>query len=431
MNENKKTFTDEICYPKNIKKYDLSKPPVKQTKNVVRLTHLFSSALLPLLRKGHTIEKINMDGLKPPYILLSNHMQWMDFPILFDATYPEKVNLVAANHVYYKDYALLEKIGCMCTRKFTTDLSLVRNCHRVLQNYGDIFAMFPEARYSPDGTQSVLPPAIGKLAKKNKVPVVILLNHGNFLNQPFWSHYKFRKVPFYATMKQVITAEDVKKLRVDEINRIIEKEFQYDDYKWQKDNNILITEKYRADGLHSILYQCPHCMTEGKMTSKGIHLTCEHCKKKWEMTELGELKALQGKTEFSHIPDWYKWQRENVRKELLDGTYEFSDEVQAYGFPGVTKYINLGKAKVTHDLENGFVLTGNYNGQDYRIQKPVSSLYSLHIEYQFSHLKGADCFELPTKHDSIYCIPTEKYIITKLALATEEAYKIAKENGRD
>lgn len=425
MNENKTTFSDEINYPKNVKKYDLSKPPVKQTKNVVRLTHLFSSVLLPLLRKGHTIEKINMDGLKPPYILLSNHMQWMDFPILFDATYPEKVNLVAANHVYYKCHALLEKIGCMCTRKFCTDLSLVRNCHRVLQNFGDVFAMFPEARYSPDGTQSVLSPAIGKLAKKNKVPVVILLNHGNFLNQPFWSHYKFRKVPFYATMKQVITAEDIEKLSVDEINQIIEREFQYDDYKWQKDNNIRITEKYRAHGLHKILYQCPHCLAEGKTTSSGVTLTCNACGKVWEMTEFGELCAKDGKTEFSHIPDWYSWQRENVRNELLSGNYKYCDEVKVYGFPGVDKYYNLGRATVTHDLENGFVITGQYNGSNYRISRGVKSHYSLHIEYEFGHLKGVDCFEVPTKNDSIYCVPTEEYMVTKLSLATEEAFKIA------
>ena len=428
---NKPYFTDKINYPENTKKYDLSKPPVKQTKNVVRLIHLLSRVLLSFIRKGYKIEKINMDGLKPPYILLSNHLQWMDFPILFDATYPEKVNIVGANHVYYKVPSILEKAGCMCTRKFTADLSLVRNCHKVLQEYGDIFAMFPEARYSPDGTQSVLPPAIGKLAKKNKAPVVILKNHGNFLNQPFWSHFKFRKVPFYATMTQIITAEEIEQLSVDEINEIIKREFQYDDYKWQKDNNICITEKYRADGLHRILYQCPNCMTEGKMISKGTALTCEHCKKQWEMTEFGELKAINGETEFSHIPDWYRWERENIRKELLDGKYSYSDEVQVYGFPGINKYFNLGKGKVTHDLENGFILTGSYNGQDYRIQKPVSSLYSLHIEYQFSHLKGVDCFELPTKYDSIYCIPTENYMVTKLSLATEEAYKISTKNGKE
>ena len=82
MIEKKPNFSDEIHYPENVKKYDLSKPPVKQTKNVVRLTHLFSGVLLSLLRKGHKLNKINMDGLKPPYILLSNHMQWMDFSVL-------------------------------------------------------------------------------------------------------------------------------------------------------------------------------------------------------------------------------------------------------------------------------------------------------------------------------------------------------------
>ncbi len=425
MTNNKYLFAEEICYPDNVKRYDLSKPPIKQTKIALKCTRLFSKALLPLLRKGHKLEKINMDGLKPPYILLSNHMQWMDFAVLFDAIYPHRFNLVAANHVYYKDSALLEKLGCMCTRKFITDIGLVRNCHRVLQDYGDVFVMFPEARYTPDGTQSVLPPAIGKLAKKNNVPVVILLNHGNFLNQPFWSHYKFRKVPFYATMKQVITAEDIEKLNVDEINEIIGKEFQYDDYKWQKDNNIRITEKYRAHGLHKILYQCPHCMAEGKTSDENYTLTCNSCGKSWEMTELGEMKALEGETEFSHIPDWYSWQRENVHKELLSGNYKYCDEVQAYGFPGVDKYYNLGKATATHDLENGFVVTGNYNGSDYRINRGAKSHYSLHIEYEFGHLKGVDCFEVPTKNDSIYCIPTEEYMVTKLSLAVEEAFKIA------
>ena len=417
-------FSEEVSYPDNVKKYNLSKPPIKQSNMALLFTRLLSKALLPLIRKGHKLEKINMNGLKPPYILLSNHMQFMDFAVLFDAIYPEKFNLVAANHVYYKDYALLEKLGCMCTRKFIADISLVRHCHKVIQEYGDVFAMFPEARYSPDGTQSILPNSIGKLAKKNKVPVVILLNHGNFLNQPFWSHYKFRKVPFYATLKQILTAENVEKLSVEEINQIIRNEFQYDDYKWQKDNNILITEKYRAHGLHKILYQCPHCMTEGKTTSSGTSITCTECGKVWEMTELGELVATNGETEFSHIPDWYRWQRENVRKELLNGTYKYSDEVQAYGFPGVTKYINLGKVTVTHDLENGFVVMGQYNNKDFRISRPAKSHYSLHIEYEFGHIKGTDCFEVPTKNDSIYCIPTNEYMVTKLALATEEAFKI-------
>ena len=179
MSDNK-NYLEEVKYPDNVKKYDISTPPIKQSATASIFTKIFSKVLLSLLRKGHTLEKINMDNLKSPYILLSNHMQWMDFPVLFDAVYPDKCSLVAANHVYYKEYFILEKIGCICTRRFIANISLVRHCHTVLQNYGDVFALFPEARYTPDGTQAILPDAIGKLVKKNNAPVVILLNHGNF-----------------------------------------------------------------------------------------------------------------------------------------------------------------------------------------------------------------------------------------------------------
>ena len=54
--------------------------------------------------------------------------------------------------------------------------------------------------------------------------------------------------------------------------KAVRKAFEYDDYRYQKENGILIKEKYRAEGLHKVLYQCPHCMTEGKMVGKGIHL---------------------------------------------------------------------------------------------------------------------------------------------------------------
>lgn len=426
MNENRE-FLTEIIYPDSVERYNSAKSPLKQSDLVTKLAYFVSSVILSLVRKGCKIEKFNMDDLKPPYILLINHMQSLDFCTMFKATYPNKVNTVATFHTYYTVSGIMEKLGCICTRKFTTDLSLVRACKKVLHEYGDIFCMFPEARYTPDGTLCILPPAVGKLAKKNNVPVVVMLNHGNYLNLPFWTNFKFRKTPIRVEMKQILTAEEVAEKSVDEINEIIRKEMEYDEYKWQKDNNIRIKEKYRAEGLNKILYQCPNCKTEHKMISKGIHLWCEECGKKWEMTDLGEMKALQGETEFSHIPDWYKWERENVRQQLLDGTYHYEEEIQVYSTPGVNEYINLGTAKVTHDLQNGFVIEGHYNGNNYRIQRPTKGIYGLHVEYQFKQLKYLDCFEISTTNDSFYCMTKKKDIVTKLALATEEAFKIANE----
>lgn len=422
--DNNLTYLDYIDYPDTVTRYDMSNMPQRQNKTYAMLAYLLSSVALKCIRGGYKIEKINTDGLKPPYLLLCNHMQFMDFCVSFKAAHPHEIYNIATIDGFAGRKKIMEKLGCICTRKFTVDINLVRACRKVLQEYGQVLCMYPEARYSPIGTTSIIPDVVGKLAKKNKVPVVILLNHGNYLNSPFWDFHHYRKVPFYATFKQILTAEQVSEMSVEEINEIIRREMEYDEYRWQKENNIRITEKNRALGLNKVLYQCPNCKTEGKMTGEGIHLCCEECGKKWELTELGEMKATVGETEFSHIPDWFEWQRANVRRQLLDGTYKFEDEVTVYTLPDA-EYLPAGKGKLTHDLQNGFVLTGNCNGQDYKIQRTSKSIFALHTEYDFNKLDRQDLIDISTNNDSFYCIPTQKDVVTKLGLATEEAYKIA------
>ena len=417
---------DYIVYPDDINIYIPPTMPAKQNMFYKNLVYVASAVVSKVcIRAGSKIEKINMDGLKPPYIVLSNHTQFADFLVSFRALRAYRFNNIATFDGFVGMEKIMEKLGCACHRKFTTDISLVRAVHKVLHEYKDILYMYPEARYTNVGTTSLIPDVVAKLVKKNKVPLVVMIHHGNYLNAPFWDFRQYRKVPFKATMKQILTAEQVQEMSVAEINEVIQREMYYDDYKWQKENNIRITEDFRADGLNKILYQCPHCMTEGKMVGKGIHLACEECGKQWEMTELGEMKALDGKTEFSHIPDWYAWERDNVRKQILDGTYRYEEELQVYSTPGVNEYINLGQAKVTHDFENGFVVTGHYNGHDYRIQRQTKTLYTLHNEFAFKKLGKVDCFDVSVKDNSFYCIPRQKDVVTKLMLATEEAYKIA------
>lgn len=424
MNEIK----DYIVYPEDLEIYLPKTIPDRQNKFYKGLAYNICRFILKfVVRGGSTIEKINMEGLKPPYILLCNHTQFADFIVSFKAVHPYNFNNIATLDGYVGMAKIMEKLGCACHRKFTTDISLIRACHKVLHEYGDILCMYPEARYSNIGTTALIPEVVGKLVKKNKVPLVVMIHHGNYLNAPFWNFRKYRKTPFHATMKQVLTVEEIERMSVEEINEVIQREMYYDEYEWQKENNIRITEDFRAEGLNKVLYKCPHCHAEHKMNSKGIHLFCEECGKKWEFTELGELQALDGETEFSHAPDWYEWQRECVRQEILDGTYYFEDTVHAFSLPGDT-FIDLGEARVTHDFENGFVIEGHYNGNDYRIQRATKTLYTLHIEFDFGKLDKQDCFDVSVKNDSIYCIANKKDVGTKLMLATEEMYKIASQS---
>ncbi len=416
----------EVNY-KNKKRYKTAKYPIRQPKIIVYLIWLLSRMML--IGKKYKVEKINMDGLKPPYMMLSNHMYFIDFELAAMGTLPYRVNNVMSIDGYYRRPWLIELIGGICTRKYTMDLHLIKSINRVLKR-GDILSMYPEARYSPCGITSYIPESLGKLIKMNKVPVVAVLHRGNYLHSPFWNFRKKRKVPLHTTMTQILTAEQVKQMTVDEINQAVQDALTYDDYQYQKDNGILITEPFRAEGLHKVLYQCPHCKAESKMDSKGTEIFCTECGKRWNLNEDGTLSALEGETEFPHIPDWFRWEREQVREQIENGTYHFEDEVEVYGFPRCWRFIPLGKGKLTHDIENGFTLTGQYRGEDYRIERTPPESNSLHIEYDYCYIKPFDCVDISTEKDSYYCYPTKENVVTKLAFATEELFLMHQERNK-
>ena len=409
----------EVNY-KNKKRYKTAKYPIRQPKVITALIWVLSK--FALIGKKYKVEKINMEGLKPPYMMLSNHMYFIDFELAAMGTGLDRVNNVVSIDGYYRRPWLMELIGAICTRKFTMDLHLVKSINKVLKR-GDVLSMYPEARYSPCGTNSYMPESLGKLIRMNKVPVVAVVHHGNHLLTPFWNYRKSRKVPLHTTMTQILTAEQIKTMTVDEINETVRKALSYDDYRYQKENGILITEPYRAEGLHKVLYQGPHCLAESKMASKGTEIFCGACGKRWNLNEDGTLSALEGETEFSHVPDWFDWERQQVKEQIARGEYRFEDEVEVYSMPRCWKFEKLGGAKLTHDPEEGFILTGFYRDQEYRIQRKPEQTNSLHIEYDYCYIKPFDCVDISTENDSFYCYPKQENVVTKLAFATEELYQ--------
>ena len=408
----------EVNY-KNKKRYKTAKYPMHQTKFWTWLIWFLSK--FALIGKEFKVETIDMEDLKPPYMLLSNHMHFIDFELTAMATYPYPVSNVVSIDGYVVKWFLLEWIGAIATRKFTTDIHLVKSIRHVLKR-GDILAMYPEARYTPCGTLAFLPDSVGKLIKMNKVPVVAVVHHGNHLYAPFWDFRRKRKVPMHTQLKKILTPEMIAEMTVDEINATLRRELSYDEYRYQKENGIRITEPFRAEGLHKVLYQCPHCHQEFTMDSKGTELFCTACGKRWNWNEDGYLQALEGETEFDHIPDWFDWERQQVSQQIDRGEYHFEDEVEVFSLPRVWRYIPLGKAKLTHSMENGFTLEGHYRGERYFIHRQTAQTNSLHVEYDFGPLKGFDYVDISTENDSFYCRPSKPNQITKLAFATEELY---------
>jgi len=404
------------------KRFDMLKKPIRQRHFLRPLTWLLSFPAV--LAHRVKITKIGMQGVKPPYLLLCNHNSFIDFKVATIAIFPHRANYLVAIDGFIKREWLLRNVGGICKRKFTNDTVMVRHMKKVAQN-GDVIVLYPEARYSLCGTNAILPESLGKVVKLLKIPVVTLIMHGHHVNAPFWN-MKNRKVKnTQAVLTHLITKEEIAILDYKEINEKINTAFQYDDFAWQKEQNIRIDYPDRAKGLHKLLYQCPSCRTEYHMMSEGVRLWCNSCKKEWEMSEYGELSAVDGETEFSHIPDWYEWEREQVRQEVNSGVYRFESEVTVKSLPNAKGFIDLGKGKLIHDMK-GFLLEGEYEGSPYSVKISAKSLYSCHIEYNYLGKYG-DCVDLNTLTDTYYIYPQcEHFSVTKIALATEELYKVAR-----
>ena len=357
-------------------------------------------------------------------------MAFLDFKVTTAALFPHRASYVVAIDGFLKREWLLRNAGGICKRKFTNDVQLIRQIRHVLTQQKCVLALYPEARYSLVGTNAVLPDSLGKMAKLLGFPVVMLNMHGHYLNSPCWNLTK-RGNRIEADMTLLYTPEDLAKSPVKEINTTINEAFSYDEYRWQKKNKIIISHPKRAEGLHKVLYQCPHCMTEYSMESKGTILLCGHCKKQWEMSVLGELEAVGLaldesvlNTEFKHIPSWYEFEREQVRKEIENTNYHLEVTSLVEALPNARGYIPLGEAKLTHSMD-GFLLEGIFDDEFFSLAKPTLSMYSCHIEFEYFG-KG-DCIDLSTLSDTYYIYPQGKdFSVTKMALATEELFAYEK-----
>ena len=157
------------------------------------------------------------------------------------------------------------------------------------------------------------------------------------------------------------------------------------------------------------------------MKGEGTHLACGCCGKRWELTTLGELKAVEGETEFSHIPDWYDWQRQQIRKELEEGTYSLDTDVQIGVMVNYKAIYMVGEGHLTHTAE-GFRLTDE-NGKLLYEQGPLTC-YGLYSDYYWYEIGDVIC--IGNQDALYYCFPKGDAPVAKTRMAAEELYKMKK-----
>ena len=381
-------------------------------------------ASLPTLLKtkfSYTTERMELAKDKPCLILM-NHSSFTDMKLAYAIFYPKRFNIVTSTDGFIGILGpLMRLLGCTPTKKFVSDIQLIRDMEFILKERKHSVLMYPEASYTFDGTATTLPRKMGVLLKKLGVPVVTVITQGAFARDPLYNMLKIRKVKVSAHVKCLLTAEEIKEKSVAELDEMIADAFSFDNFAWQRDNKVVIDTPTRADGLERILYKCPHCHAEGQMEGKGTQIICHHCDKAWEMDEYGQMHALRGETEFPHIPDWYAWERSCVRKELEDGTYSLDTEVDVGVHVDYKAIYMIGKGRLTHGNE-GFILTDPEGKLIYN--QPALASYSLYADYYWYEL--GDVIGIGNTDVTYFCLPGKDVSVAKTRLAAEELYKLKK-----
>lgn len=404
--------------------------PVGEHKKPKR-PNLFFRTLMKVLggsdlkKTNFKCEEIGMEklGKDEPALILMNHSSFIDLEIAANILYPRPFNIVCTSDGFVGKEWLMRSIGCIPTKKFVTDAALIKDMIHAIKKEKSSVLMYPEASYSFDGTATPLPESLGKCLKMLGVPVIMITTHGAFGRDPLYNNLQVRKVDVSATMEYLLSPEEIKEKSADELNAILTKAFTFDNFRWQQENQVKIAEPFRADFLNRVLYKCPHCDTEQEMEGKGITITCKHCGASYTLTEYGALEAVNVEAKFTHVPDWYAWERACVRKELEEETYRLDVPVEICMMIDMKSIYKVGEGRLVHTAE-GFKLTG-CDGQLNYEQKPSSS-YSLYSDYYWYELGDMIC--VGNSDALYYCFPKEGGdVVAKTRLAAEELYKMKKD----
>ena len=373
------------------------------------------------LKKVHfSYRSIGMERLKKcePCLILMNHSSFIDLKIASRVFYPRPLSIVCTSDGFVGKQWLMRNLGCIPTAKFVTDYALVRDMIYAVRQLKSSILMFPEASYSFDGTATPLPESVGKCLKLLNVPVVMVRTYGAFLRDPLYNNLQLRDVPVSAEVEYLLSPDEIAEKSPDQLSAMLKERFTFDNFRWQQEHALKVTEPFRADHLNRVLYKCPHCLQEGQMEGKGVTITCKHCGQTYELTENGTLRSLDGETRFSYVPDWYGWERECVHKELENGSYRLDVAVDIGVLRDTKAIYMVGEGRLTHDID-GFRLVGCDGKLDYR-QKPAAS-YSLYSDFYWYEIGDVICIGKPDM--LYYCFPKNcGDIVAKTRLAAEELY---------
>jgi len=306
-------------------------------------------------------------GLKPPFILISNHsLNWDPFtlPIYIKKT----VHWMASDNLFRNKtlaFLLTHVVGAFSKKKVVADMSSIKTSIKIIRRNG-IVGVFPEGRRTWNGKHVEPLYATAKFVKLLKVPVVMCEQRGGYLSRPRWA-VKGRRGIMSLRYYVLLDKEQLLTSTLDEIHAKINDAIAYNENEWQKEHMIEFKGKANAEFLEQYIYVCPNCKSIATLHSHKHEFSCEKCNYKVVLNNYG---IFEGENKyFDDVCQWGEWQYSFIKQYINEHYHIFSDtnvimktENKNHRLnKGISGVLSLYKDKIVFKYKDGEIVFENMN----------------------------------------------------------------------
>lgn len=359
---------------------------------------LFCIFVRPFLkfRLNKRIEKI-----EKPCIVLCNHGSFTDFFYAGTVLHRYNPRFITARLYFYNKFAnsVLRSIGCFPKSMFTSDIENAKNCVKVI-NQGEMLVMMPEARLSTVGKFEDIQDSTLKFIRKMNVNVYTLKLFGDYFAYPKWSKGLRLHALVEAEFDLLFKAGEPSALSQEEFDEKVINALTYNDFEWLKTHpEVKYKNKKLASGLENILNVCPECNEKLTIKTDKRLVYCTEC---GFSVNMNDRYAFNDNLYFENFQQWYDYQIDQMRKEILEGSFKLESKVQLMhsAKKGNHQIRHAGDGVCVLD-ENGLTYTGTDDGEEIQKFFPLEKIYRL--------LFGAgEDFEIYEGTEIYYFIPEDR-----------------------
>ncbi len=270
--------------------------------------------------------RFNYNGLKlprnTPVLFLSNHHSNWD-PVYLNAMWPTRIIIFLASEEIFENkfmnWFFSHLLGEVKRSENEAGVGDVMELIR-LKKRGANIGIYPEGDIDMFGELMNKNIAIAKLVKLLKMPVAIVNFTGAFLRMPRWArHPRHSKVT--QNLVKVLSVEEIEKLPLPELNKIIWDNIKTDEMAWQAQTRVFQKAALRAEWLETGLFYCPKCHSYETLQSKNNDLYCEKCDYLVSMDHYGFFSTLAGETLYYASPsEWNRGQLVALKDKVAKTT---------------------------------------------------------------------------------------------------------------